>query len=300
MTTVPVATQALAADDPAALLTIGDLGHRTGLTPEVLRTWESRHGFPAPTRLPSGHRRYREDDVSAVSRVLRLRDAGLRLDQAIARVLQDDETVTAGSVYAALRHRHPRLASYTLSKRTLLALSWAIEDESVALARRPLLVGAFQAGKFFRRSADRWRELARVADSAYVFADFPATDDSVAPAVVALPADSPLLREWIVLCDGRGLTAVLVAWEIPGQDDTADFDRLYEAVWSLEPDVVRDASRTALAIATESGSARAAVSLAELAGAPLPAATSQQVATGVFNRMVAYTDGTVLRSRRAG
>jgi DICT domain-containing protein len=285
--------------DESRWLTIGELGRRTGLTPEVLRMWESRHAFPEPARLPSGHRRYREEDVGAVSRVLRLRDAGVRLDQAIAQVLHADNTVTAGSVYAALRHRHPGLASYTLTKRTLLALSWAIEDESVALARRPLLVGAFQAGKFFQPSADRWRELARVADSAYVFADFPATDDTASPALVAVPADSPLLREWIVLCDGPGLTAVLVAWEVPGQDHVNDFDRLYEAVWSLEPDVVRDASRTALAIATRSGSAQAAVGVAELAGAPLPAPTSQQVATAVFNRMVAYTDGTVLRSRRA-
>jgi len=261
--------------------------------------WEARHAFPQPVRLPSGHRRYAESEVSVVSRVLRLRDAGLKLEQAIAQVARADWTVTAGSVYAALRHRHPQLASYTVTKRTLLALSWAIEDESVALARRPLLMGAFQAGKYFKRSSDRWRELARVARATYVFADFPVTDESASPALVAVAPDSPLLREWIVVCDGDGLTAVLVAWEVPGQDRVPDFDRLFEAVWSLEPAVVRDASLTSLALAGEAGSAAAAGHAAELAGSPLPAAPSQQVATAVFNRMVAYTDGTVLRQRRS-
>ena len=51
---------------PAATLTIGDLAARTGLTTATLRMWESRHGFPVPTRLDSGHRRYDEHDVGQV------------------------------------------------------------------------------------------------------------------------------------------------------------------------------------------------------------------------------------------
>jgi DNA-binding transcriptional MerR regulator len=296
-------TSTAEAQGPAALeipdgseMTIGRLAERTGLTPEVLRMWETRHGFPTPVRLPSGHRRYTEKDVNGVLRVLRLREGGLHLEQAIAQVRHDDATLTEGSVYAALRHRFPELPSYTLEKKTLLALSWAIEDESVALARRPLLIGSFQAGRYFEASASRWRELARVARSSYVLADFAATDDSTSPRQVGLPADSPMLREWIVVCDGDGLTAALVAWEVPGQP--AGDVRLFEAVWSLDPEVVRAASQTALAISADSGSAAAAAERAELDSRPLPAPTSQRVATALFNRMVAYTDGTVLRARR--
>ncbi len=278
------------------VMTIGQLASRTGLTPEVLRMWETRHGFPTPVRLPSGHRRYTEEDVTGVLRVLRLREGGLHLEQAIARVRRDDATLTEGSVYAALRHRFPELPSYTLEKQTLLALSWAIEDESVALARRPLLIGSFQAGRYFEASAARWRELSRVARSSYVLADFASTDDDLSPRQVALPPDSPMLREWIVVCDGDGLTAALAAWEVPGQPPGAA--RLFEAVWSLEPEVVRAASQTALAISVEAGSADAGAELADLDTRPLPAPTSQRVATALFNRMVAYTDGTVLRARR--
>ncbi len=300
MTTSQATTQERADDQLGAAhpLTIGELSARTGLTPEVLRMWEARHGFPVPVRLPSGHRRYAEDDVSAVSRVLRLREGGLRLDQAIAQVRVADETVTEGSLYADLRHRFPQLESYTLKKQTLLALSWAIEDECVALARRPLLFGAFQKQEYYEHADARWRELARVSRGTLVAADFAATSDESLPAKLALPVDSPMLREWIVLCDDPGLTAVLVAWEIPGQEHQADSARMFEAIWSLEPEIVRRASSTAFSIARAAGSGAAAAADAGLASAPMPAPPTQRVATAVFNRMVAYTDGTALRARR--
>lgn len=283
--------------DLDGVLTIGQLAARTGLTPEVLRMWESRHAFPVPVRLPSGHRRYTEADVDDVLRVLRLREGGLHLEQAIRQVRSSDDAVEA-SVYAVLRHRYPDLPSYTLTKQTLLALSWAIEDESLAQARRPLLIGAFQSGRYFAPSQRRWRELARSARSAYVLAELDDPDDAASPRRVGLPPDAPLLREWIVVVDDPGLTAAMVAWEIPGQAEIPDRDRLFEAVWSLEPDVVRTASLASLAIAADAGSLAATPERVRLAAEPLPAPTSQRIATELFNRMVAYADGTILMARR--
>ncbi|MDO5711630.1 MAG: MerR family DNA-binding transcriptional regulator, partial [Micrococcales bacterium] len=57
------------------LLTIGDLTERTGVPPATLRSWESRHGFPRPTRQVGGHRRYAEPDVAAVLAVMRHRES---------------------------------------------------------------------------------------------------------------------------------------------------------------------------------------------------------------------------------
>ncbi len=37
---------------------IGALARVAGVAPETIRSWERRYGFPAGTRLPSGHRRY--------------------------------------------------------------------------------------------------------------------------------------------------------------------------------------------------------------------------------------------------
>ena len=66
-------------------LTTAQLAQLTGLSAGTLRMWESRHGFPAPARLPGGHRRYSERDVALVREVLHLREQGLSLTAAIER-----------------------------------------------------------------------------------------------------------------------------------------------------------------------------------------------------------------------
>ncbi len=44
-------------------LSIGALARATGVPVNTLRTWERRYGFPRSTRLPSGHRRYGQQQV---------------------------------------------------------------------------------------------------------------------------------------------------------------------------------------------------------------------------------------------
>ena len=72
--------------NPAPALTISAVAEETDLSEAVLRSWEQRHGFPQPVRLPSGHRRYTADDVERIRQVVRDRDAGMSLEAAIARV----------------------------------------------------------------------------------------------------------------------------------------------------------------------------------------------------------------------
>jgi DICT domain-containing protein len=43
--------------------------------------------------------------------------------------------------------------------------------------------------------------------------------------------------------------ACVVGWERPGQERRADPKRIFETIWSLDPTVVRRASRVALSIA---------------------------------------------------
>jgi DICT domain-containing protein len=287
-----------AAPDDETLLTIGELAGHTGLTPQQVRMWETRYGFPEPIRLPSGHRRYTGAHVRAVQRVLHERDRGMRLEQAIESAQRAEDVVFTGSVYAALAQRHPALASYTLTKRTLLALSWAIEDEATASASRGVLVGTFQRGRYFGQSQRRWEELARTARCSLAMADFEAHDDESAPAKVALPPDSPLLREWIVVHDSPTLAATLVAWELPGQEEVADAERHFEALWSVDGKIVRDAAVVSAQAAAALGSVTGRRALEVLEELPSPAPASMDTANAVFNRMVAYTDGTTLRGRR--
>lgn len=272
----------------AVALTIGDLAERTGVSPAVLRMWESRHGVPVPQRMPSGHRRYSEADVDLVRRILRRKEAGARLEVAIAQAAAA-AAPHAPSVFAELRRRHPALAVQRLRKRTLVALSRAIEDECFAAAETPFVFGAFQRSRFYEPVSVRWSELARVARAAYVFADdWPAVGEAEGPVRVRLPENAAMRREWAVICDGGESTVCLAAWELPGQGGVADRERTFEAVWSLDPQAVRDAARSAASVAAGAGAAGAAELVEDLAAAPL---TSPSVrGEALFERVLGYLD----------
>lgn len=271
------------ADD--ASLTIGELAGRTGLAPATLRMWETRHGFPAPQRLDSGHRRYTENDVDAIRTVIRHKDAGTRLELAIARAMADAEPA-APSIYAYLRRKYPHLGVHRLKKSTLLALSWAIEDEFCAKADRATIYGAFQKENYFRAAEPRWNELARVSAGATAFAAFEESDADHAPKLVRLPEDAPMRREWAVVCDAVDLPVVLTAWELPGQEDVPDRKRLFESIWSVDGAAVHDAARVCAAVAAQNGVDAPAPS------DPMRPTGSADVAAvnALFNRMVAYVD----------
>jgi DNA-binding transcriptional MerR regulator len=267
-------------------LTIGDLADRTGVAPATLRMWETRHGFPVPQRLESGHRRYSEADVTAVCAVARLRDDGVRLEHAIARV-RDTDAPGSPSIYAVLRRKHPELGVHRLRKSTLLAMSWAMEDEFLAKASRSRVYGAFQRAEFFERAEQRWTEISRTSDTT-VFADFGHSDPEASPRRVDLAPDAPLRREWAVVCDSAELPVVLTAWELPGQDATPDRARLFESMWTVKPAAVRDAARVCASVAAAGGIPDAAgavgTAYAEASGPDLDAVTA------LFNRVVAYVD----------
>ena len=237
----------MSAEQPERTIAIGELAARTGVEEGTLRMWERRHGFPEPQRLPSGHRRYRESDVEQIGRVLRERASGLSLAAAIERV------ATAGgteqSVFAGIRARRPDLQPVALRKTALLALTHAIEDESCAQAERPLLFGSFQRERFFRQSQRRWRDFARTARLAAVFADFErARVPAGGPAELPIDRDGPLTREWAVVCEAPGHAVCVTGIELPAARRRRDPAREFEVIWSVEPDVVRAAADVCLGL----------------------------------------------------
>ena len=261
---------------------IGELAERTGVPQATLRTWESRYGVPRPRRLPGGHRRYTDRDVRLVADVLRLRDSGLALPAAVTAAGQAAEAGET-SVFAGLRRRHPGLVAQTITKRSLLALSRAIEDECCSRAEHPRLFAAFQRERFYRASEARWRDLSRTARSAVVFADFGRSDDSGSPVLVDLPASAPLRREWVLVCDSAELPACLAAWELPGQNAAPDKRRRFETVWSVDARVVRDAARICAALAGQWGDPP------DDGPAPRPSADLLR-AQSLFHRFVEHLD----------
>ena len=140
-------------------LRIRDVVEQTGVGEATLRAWESRYGFPEPKRLASGHRRYDDRDVELVRQVAQLRDAGVPLTAAIEQAQRTEHAPR--SVFAAIRRFRPELQTAVLPKRSLIAMSHAIEDESARGAGDLLLFGAFQHERHYRASESRWRDLAR-------------------------------------------------------------------------------------------------------------------------------------------
>ena len=287
-------------------VTIGELAEATGVKAATLRAWEKRHDFPVPQRRPSGHRRYDGSQVAAVGEVVRLQRRGVRLDAAIAQVLARSEgasrRTTPGrhSVYAAVRRHQPGLVPHRLSKPSLLALSWAIEDEFCSRAVHAHLFGCFQRDTNFRAAHARWSDLAVGAASCTVLADLSEGGQAPAPPAAEpgpgeprtahLPPGAPLRREWAVVCDADDLPAVLTAWELPGQGEVRARDRLYEAVWTVDRRASREAARVCADAAREAGTPGAEDVVAQLAADPGPSHADLDALTSMFNRMVAYVD----------
>jgi DICT domain-containing protein len=81
----------------------------------------------------------------------------------------------------------------------------------------------------------------------------------------------------------------VAGWELPSPPGTADADRRFETVWTLDPGVVRAATRVAIGLVHESDPALSetlAASLPEVAG---PASPDLQRATSLFARILDYS-----------
>lgn len=252
-----------------ASLAIGELARRTGVSEATLRAWERRHGFPAPARLPGGHRRYDAADVDRVLRVADERELGMPLAEAIRRATAV-EGQPAGGPFAAVRSAVPELAPQPLPKPALVRLSHAIENEVASWGRGGVLAGAFQRPTFFRQAEPRWIAMSRSVAICFVLAGF--RTKRIArrgPRLLPLPPDSPLDREWALVWDGPLAGACLLARELPSPD------RVFDTVWSVDPAIVRRASRalSATASLTDRGTQVAAERV--LDDCPLPDLRSQ-------------------------
>ncbi|PWN02178.1 hypothetical protein DJ010_13700 [Nocardioides silvaticus] len=280
----------------SAALTIGELAVRTGVPTATLRSWEARYGFPRPARPGGGHRRYSESDVDAVLEVLRRRQEGVSLRAALRDVTP--QPYPSRSVYAELRRRHPQLVPQVLSKRSLVALSRAIEDECCARAAQPVLFGGFQHEKHLRDSLARWDELARTARATVAFARL---SDPAGPVdllgrrsgrvvAVDLPVEAPLNREWLVVCDAADLPACMTAVEMPGRERAVDGSRRFEVLWSVDPQIVRAAGRVAASLADQYAPGWRPADLVLAVDDPPRASADLDRAAGLFNRMLGYLE----------
>jgi DICT domain-containing protein len=276
-------------------LAIREVAEQTGLAAGTIRMWEQRYGFPTPERTPSGYRLYSEEDVETLRRVITLRNTGLSVTAALERA----RSTAAGagptdrpSIFAAVptggRTRR-------LRKRTLVALSRAIEDETLASAAGPIVLGAFQRVKHYEKVRHRYERMAKAADVAAVFADF-GTDHAGSladrqPVEIGISTEDPMGHEWAVVVDAPGFSVCLVAWEPPVSREPAnDLDRVFESFWTLDPEAVRRATEAGAAVARTNApdvSDRISELLAER---PLGATASVDALEALAMRMVGYLE----------
>lgn len=131
---------------PSAMYDMGAICNLTGLTPHVLRSWETRHGIVAPTRLKNGRRAYSPEDLKKLQNLKTLTDHGHRIGT-LAK-LDADQVETrlkeiAGFVEGAPRQA-PAILGVTLIGETLSVRSqnWTLDAPNYIDARYPGLAEA--------------------------------------------------------------------------------------------------------------------------------------------------------------
>jgi DICT domain-containing protein len=276
-------------------LAIKDVAERTGIAAGTIRMWEQRYGFPEPQRTASGYRRYSDGDVEALRRVASYRRLGLSIPAAIDRVrVDEDQVVEQPSIFAAVSSIDEMARPQLLRKPTLLALSRAIEHETLAHAASPVVFGAFQEARHFTGVEHRYRRIARQSDATTVFADF--DELSREPGRVAqipIDLDDAIGNEWAVIVDAPGYGACLLAWEHPRQEGIPDDRRRFEAIWSVHPRAVRRAAEVAARLAGQADEDYGAELEDLLRDRPLSMETPVPSLTALTNRAIAYMDARI-------
>ena len=275
-------------------LPIKDVAARTGLAAGTLRVWEQRYGFPAPGRTASGYRAYTEADVDLLRRVAAHRAEGLSVPAALERAREAGAATEPGSLYGAILSSGTAVRPQTLRKPTLLAISRAIEDETIARGAAPVIIAAFQRERHYRAVEHRYRRLAGAAAACVAFADFDAPGGGDGePWRVPIRRGDALGHEWAVVVDAPGYATCLLAWETPESQRDAcgtEADRRFEALWTLDPATVRRAALAGAAIAHECVPALGERLEALLRDRPLALESPAPGLTALTNRIVGYLD----------
>jgi MerR family transcriptional regulator, light-induced transcriptional regulator len=83
--------------DPPAVLRIGELSRRLGVSDHVLRAWERRYGLLRPVRSAGGFRLYSEADEARVRRMQELQAQGLSAAEAARAALTETQAAPTGA-----------------------------------------------------------------------------------------------------------------------------------------------------------------------------------------------------------
>jgi DICT domain-containing protein len=144
-------------------------------------------------------------------------------------------------------------------KNTLVALCHALEDAILDADYAPLMITAFQRGKWYLEEANRYGDIAErsqqiviMAASDAGFADHPTSQRSNV-ALVNLDRTDPVAQEWHLIIFSPNYTAMVLCQELSEDDYSIaglpkdDLERKFYGFWTFEPGLVRETTELAIA-----------------------------------------------------
>ncbi|MFM6026837.1 MAG: DICT sensory domain-containing protein [Dolichospermum sp.] len=168
-----------------------------------------------------------------------------------------------GSILQQLEasHRHSSRPIHfgVYYKNTLVALCHALEDHILTRNNAPLVIAAFQEGKWYLEEAVRYADIAQHSQQVVImaaadagFAEHPTSQLSNVN-LVALATDDPVAEEWHLLILSSDYTAMVICQELSPDDygseglPTSDLERKFYGLWTFEPELVQETAELAIA-----------------------------------------------------
>jgi len=144
-------------------------------------------------------------------------------------------------------------------KNTLIALCHALEDFILESDSSPLMIAAFQQGKWYLQEAERYGEIAQKACQIAIlaapdagFSEHP-TREKANVALVSLEESDPVAQEWHLIILSPTYTAMVLCQELSSLDyggegqPQDDLERKFYGFWTFEPNLVRETVELAIA-----------------------------------------------------
>ncbi|NER51465.1 MAG: metal-dependent phosphohydrolase, partial [Symploca sp. SIO1A3] len=144
-------------------------------------------------------------------------------------------------------------------KNTLIALCHALEDFILESDSAPLMITAFQRGKWYLQEAERYGEIAQKSSQVVIMAaadsgffEHPTSQLSNVALINLEPSD-PVAQEWHLMILSPKYTAMVLCQELSESDygsqgpPEQDIERKFYGFWTFEPDLVMEVVRVAIA-----------------------------------------------------
>jgi len=156
-------------------------------------------------------------------------------------------------------HRHGKqpLNLGVYYKNTLVALCHALEDFILDSNSAPLMVTAFQRGKWYLEEANRYSKLADKSEYVAImatadagFESHPTSQKSNVSLIELQPSD-PVAEEWHLMILSPTYTAMVLCQELSDVDygdnkPKDDLERKFYGFWTFEPIIVRETVELAI------------------------------------------------------